>query len=103
LNVLSDIEVCEQDVIDIISTLNVDKAVGHDIISNRMLLAVKNEIAKTLSMLINRSLKEMFLPDKWKVAHVIDSFKKGDTYLSSSYRPVSLLSYVGNILEKNCL
>jgi hypothetical protein len=27
LNVLSDIEVCEQDVIDIISTLNVDKAV----------------------------------------------------------------------------
>ena len=30
LNVLSDIEVCEQDVVDIISTLNVDKAVGHD-------------------------------------------------------------------------
>jgi hypothetical protein len=27
LNVLSDIEVCKQDVIDIISTLNVDKAV----------------------------------------------------------------------------
>jgi hypothetical protein len=34
--------ICEQDVIDIISTLNVNKAVGHDIISNRMLLAVKN-------------------------------------------------------------
>jgi hypothetical protein len=44
--------------------LNVDKAVGHDIISNRMLLAVKNEIAKPLSMLINRSLKEMFFPDQ---------------------------------------
>jgi hypothetical protein len=29
LNVLSDIEVCEQDVIDIISTLNVDKAVEY--------------------------------------------------------------------------
>jgi hypothetical protein len=54
LDVLSDIEVCEQDVIDIISTLNVEKAVGHDIISNRMLLAVKNEIAKPLSMLFNR-------------------------------------------------
>ena len=34
LNALTDIEVCEQDVIDIIFTLNVDKAVGHDIISN---------------------------------------------------------------------
>jgi hypothetical protein len=53
LNVLSDIEVCEQDVINIISTLNADKAVGHDIINNRMLLAVKNEITKPLSMLFN--------------------------------------------------
>ena len=59
LNVVSDIEVCEQDGIDIISTLNVDKAVGYDIIRNRMLLAAKNEIAKPLSMLFNRSLKEM--------------------------------------------
>jgi hypothetical protein len=33
LNVLSDIEVCEQEVMDIISMLNVDKSVGHDIIS----------------------------------------------------------------------
>jgi hypothetical protein len=47
------------DVIDIISTLNVDKAVGHDIISNRMLLAVKNEIAKPMSLLFNRSIQEM--------------------------------------------
>jgi hypothetical protein len=32
MNVLSDIEACEQDVIDIISTLNVDKAVdGRDL------------------------------------------------------------------------
>ena len=43
---------CERDVIDIISTLNVDKAVGHDIISNRMLLAVKNEICKTTVLVI---------------------------------------------------
>ena len=58
MNVLSDIEVCEQDVIDIISTLNADKykALGHDIINNRMLLAVKNEITKPLSMLFNRSI-----------------------------------------------
>ena len=60
LNVLSDIEVCERDVIDIISTLNVDKSVGHDIISNRMLLAVQNEITIPLSLLFNRSIQEMF-------------------------------------------
>ena len=77
MNVLSDIEVCEQEVIDIISTLNVDKAVGHDIISNQMLLAVKNEIAKPLSMLFNRSLEELFFSDQWKVAHVIVCLKRG--------------------------
>jgi hypothetical protein len=47
------------------------KAVGHDIISNRMLLAVKNEIAKPLSLLFNRSIQEMVFPDQWKIAYVI--------------------------------
>ena len=94
LNVLSDIKVCEQDVIDIISTLNVDKAVGHDIISNRMLLAVKIEITKPLSLLFNRSMQEMFFPDQWKIAHAIALFKP------SNYRSVSLLSCVSKILEK---
>jgi hypothetical protein len=75
LNVLSDIEVCEQEVMDIISTLNVDKSVGHDIISNRMLLAVKNEITIPLSLLFNRSIQEMFFSDQWKIAHVIALFK----------------------------
>jgi hypothetical protein len=76
--------------------------VGHDIISNRMLLAVKNEIAKPLSMLMlfNRSIQEMVFPDQWKIAHVIALFKKGDKSLASNYRPVSLLSCVSKILEK---
>jgi hypothetical protein len=80
--------------------LNVDKAVGHDIISNRMLLAGKNEIAKPLSLLFNRSIQEMVFTDQWKIAHVIALFKKGDKSLPSNYRPVSLLSCVSKILEK---
>ena len=54
---LSDIEVCEQDVIDIISTLNVDKAVGHDIINNRMWLAVKKWNSKTTVHVIQSIIK----------------------------------------------
>ena len=67
-----------------------------------MLLAVKNEIAKPLSMLMlfNRSIQEMVFPDQWKIAHVIALFKKGDKSLASNYRPVSLLSCVSKILEK---
>ncbi|CAC5379360.1 unnamed protein product [Mytilus coruscus] len=47
---LSSIVVSEQDVYDIISTLDVNKAVGTDIISNRMLLAVRNQISKPLCL-----------------------------------------------------
>jgi hypothetical protein len=50
-----------------------------------MLLAVTNEIAKPLSMLINRSLKEMVFPDQWKVAHVIDVFNKMTCELMLTY------------------
>jgi hypothetical protein len=42
--------VSEQDVIDVLNILDPNKAVGPDIISNKMLIAVKNEVAKPLSL-----------------------------------------------------
>lgn len=53
----SQIIVSEQDVLDIISTLDPNKTVGQDIVSNRMLLAVRNEISKPLCLLFNKSLR----------------------------------------------
>jgi hypothetical protein len=38
--------VSEQDVNDVLNILDPNKAVGPDIISNKMLIAVKNEVAK---------------------------------------------------------
>jgi hypothetical protein len=43
--------VSQQDVIDVLNILDPNKAVGPDIISNKMLIAVKNEVAKPLSLL----------------------------------------------------
>jgi hypothetical protein len=45
-NILSQVIVTEQEVIDMLCTLNANKAVGPDIISNRMLVSVKEEISK---------------------------------------------------------
>jgi hypothetical protein len=39
-----------------ISTLDANKAVGPDIISNKILIAVKVQISKPLCMLFNKSL-----------------------------------------------
>ena len=85
---LSQIDISEQDVLDMISTLDAKKAVGPDIISNRMLLAVKNEVSKPLCLIFNKSLQQNIFPDQWKIAHVIPLFKSGDKSLPSNYRPV---------------
>jgi hypothetical protein len=53
-NILSHVIVTEQEVIDMLCTLNANKAVGPDIISNRMLVSVKEEISKPLCR--NRSI-----------------------------------------------
>ena len=55
-HVLSHIVVREQDMLDMISTLDANKAVRPDIISNKMLIAVKVQIPKPLCMLFNKSL-----------------------------------------------
>jgi hypothetical protein len=52
-NVLSQIVVSEQDILDMISTLDANTGVGPDIISNTMLIAVKVQISKPLCMLFN--------------------------------------------------
>ena len=45
-NILSQVIVTEREVIDMLCTLNANNAVGPDIISNRMLVSVKEEISK---------------------------------------------------------
>ena len=75
-------------------TLNANKAVGPDIISNRMLVSVKEEISKPLCSLFNKSLRD------WKIARVIPLFKNGNKSLPSNHRPISLLSCVCKVLEK---
>jgi hypothetical protein len=90
-NTLTTIVVSEQDVIDVMNILDPSKAVGPDIITNKMLIAVKNEVAKSLSLLFSKSFQCKIFPNNWK---------RGDKSLPSNYRPVSLLSCVSKCIEK---
>ena len=100
INTITNIVVTDQDIIDVISLLDPDKAVGPDRISNKMLREVKLEIAGPLSALFNKSLTEKKFPKNWKLAFVIPLFKSGDRSLVSNYRPVALLSTVSKVFEK---
>ena len=84
-----------------ISILDANKAVGPDIISNKMFIAVKVQISKPLCMLFNKSFHQNIFPTDWKLAHAIPLFKAGDKSFPSKYRPVSLLSCASKLLEKN--
>ncbi len=69
-------------------------------ISHRMLKQVYSSISKPLLILFNRSFRESCFPSKWKKANVIPLFKKGSPHTPSNYRPISLLSCVGKVMER---
>ena len=65
-----------------------------------MLKISPEKIAKPLLIIFNKSLQQSKDPSNWKSAHVIAIFKKGDTSLPSNYRPISLISCVGKLIER---
>ena len=99
-NNLRNVNIEEQEILDIITILPVNKAIGPDCISHKMLKLTKSTIVKPLTLLFNRSLFENMFPSFRKIAHVIPLFKKDDPSLVNNYRPVSLLSCVSKIMER---
>jgi hypothetical protein len=65
-----------------------------------MLKICPEKKAAPLQIIFNKSLLQCKYPTSWKIAHVIAIFKKGDKSLRSNYRPISLTSCVGKIMER---
>ena len=57
-------------------------------------------LSKPLVKLINFSFSEGTFPDLLKFANVIPVFKKGDNLDYNNYRPISLISNIGKLIEK---
>ena len=73
---LSNLIINVTDVTDVLSSLKVNKAVGPDGISHRMLKNTFRTISVPLLKLFNLSLHSHSNPHIWKVAHVMPVFKK---------------------------
>ena len=63
-----------------------------DIFNIKTLKFVKNEIIPALVIVFNKSMKTGVLPDLFKVAKVIPTYKDDEADLPKNYRPISLLS-----------
>ena len=97
---LSTIIVTEQMVRDRLKEQKPGKSAGPDGIHSRVVVETQEQLVRPLTMIFNKSLKEGVVPNSWKEAEVVPIFKKGKRDDPGNYRPVSLTSICGKIMEK---
>ena len=66
----------ENEILKIISTLNIHKAHGHDDISIRMIQICDRTLLKPLIIIFQNSVKYSYYPDIWKRSNIIPVHKK---------------------------
>ena len=99
---LSSIDIKESDILNILKSLDGNKAHGHDEISIRMLKLSQKSTLKPLKLIFENCLRTTLFPDQHYLpcANVIQIHKKVDKQLIENYKPVSLLSICGKIFER---
>ena len=100
LSTLSTILVEPSDIEPLLRSLPLGKAVGPDLINNRILKEVSSQLSAPLSELFNYSLSLGVFPGQWKLANICPVYKKDETNLVSNYRPISLLCSLSKVFEK---
>ena len=97
---LDKIEILEKDVEDMLKCIDVNKAYGPDGVSPRLIKEAGTSIVKILTKIFNKSLELAKFPLAWKRANVLPIYKKAEMFITTNYRPVSLLSILAKIFEK---
>ncbi|GAB0204308.1 mitochondrial enolase superfamily member 1 [Grus japonensis] len=85
---------------DLLLHLDAYKSMGPDGIHPRVLRELADVTARSLSIVFQWSWESGEVPVDWKLANIVLIFKKGKKENSSNYRPVSLTSVPGKIMEK---
>ena len=90
----------KQEVEKLINGLENKNSSGYDEITNNLLKGIKTTISTPLEIIFNISLSTGEFPDRMKLGDVIPLYKAKERYLTTNYRPISLLTTTSKILEK---
>jgi len=95
---LSTVEV--EDVCKMLREVNRSKATGLDNLPARFVSDAAEQIAPSISHIINISILQGKVPNELKLAKVTPLYKKGSKTETGNYRPVSVLSIISKVLER---
>ncbi len=85
---------------ELLLQLDCHKSMGPDEIHPRVLRELAEVIAEPLSIIYQRSLLTGEVPEDWRIANVTPIYKKGCKEDPGNYRPVSLTSVTGKVMEQ---
>ena len=97
---LTEFAISDEKILNIIRSLNPNKAHGWDDISVRMIRMCDDSLVFPLKLIFEACLRQGVFPEVWKRANVVPVHKKNSKNLKQNYRPISLLPILGKILEK---